>query len=36
MTASSDGSVLASASDDKLIKLQNINQNESSDVQQAH
>ncbi|CAD8138216.1 unnamed protein product [Paramecium pentaurelia] len=36
MTASSDGSVLASASDDKLIKLWNINQNESSDVQQAH
>ncbi|CAD8111280.1 unnamed protein product [Paramecium sonneborni] len=36
MSVSHDGKFLASASDDKLIKLWSINQNESSEMQQAH
>ncbi|CAD8127673.1 unnamed protein product [Paramecium sonneborni] len=36
MAVSPNGNVLASASDDQLIKLWNINQNETQEVMQAH
>ncbi|CAD8128507.1 unnamed protein product [Paramecium sonneborni] len=36
MAVSTNGSVLASASDDQLIKVWNINQNETQEIMQAH